>query len=133
MRPFRNAPRPITDINVTPLVDVTLVLLVIFMATAPLMHHRAFGVNLPKSSQGEGQTEKVVRLTLDYDRTILLNGTKITQARLPQEISLNLRQNPYLAVSVSADGRLPYQEIISVLDSLKESQVKKIALEVQPK
>ena len=125
--------RAITEINVTPLVDVVLVLLIIFMATAPLMHHRAFGINLPKAGQGEAQPNQHLRLTLEADQSLLLSGKRISRAQLPQEISLRLRKDPYTAVAVNADGSLPYQEIISLLDLLKEAQVKKIALEVQAK
>ncbi len=121
----------ITGINVTPLVDVVLVLLIIFMATAPLITRRALAVSVPKAATGERATQSL-RVTQTGDRQVLLEKAPHTLATLARELKLRLRLEPDLAVSVAAEEGLPYGAVVELLDTIRAAGVKRVALEVRP-
>ena len=77
----------ITGINVTPLVDITLVLLIIFMATCHLIAHRAMNLNLPKAANTESTPTPSVQVMMSADRSLTLNVQNVTR----QELALNRR------------------------------------------
>ncbi len=122
----------ITGINVTPLVDVVLVLLIIFMATAPLIQRRALAVQVPSAATGERAT---AALTVSYaaDRTIYLEKTPMDLAGLAQAVENRRKLEPDLNITVSAEEGLPYGAIVELLDTIRAAGVKKVALEVRPK
>jgi len=121
----------ITGINVTPLVDVVLVLLIIFMATAPLISRRALAVAVPKAATGERSTA-ALRVTRAADGQIFLEKTPQTLATLTQELQTRLKLEPDLHVSVAAEERLPYGDVVELLDTIRSAGVKKVALDVRP-
>lgn len=110
MKPYKNG-----AINIIPLVDVVLVLLVIFMITAPAsLHHES--VNLPTSS-GEavlGQTEHAASLVLRQDLTLIFRDKPVTYATLP------VCENATLYVDIQADESVAYKHIIHLLSQLKQ-------------
>jgi len=125
--------REITDINVTPLVDVTLVLLVIFMVTASLMLTRVLPVKLPESATGApaGQvTWQVVRLR---GPAWQLNGKAVAEAELASKLRAEARLRPSLRVDLAADGGLAYREIVAALDLLKQQGIRQVSLSVAPR
>ena len=122
----------ITGINVTPLVDVVLVLLIIFMATAPLIARRAVAVNVPRAATGERATA-ALRVTYAADRTLLLEKTTFTIEALAAELKDRRRLEPGLSLSVAADAGLPYEAVMELLDTIRAAGVKKVALEVASK
>ena len=121
----------ITGINVTPLVDVVLVLLIIFMATAPLISRRALAVAVPKAATGERSTA-ALRVTRAAHGQIFLEKTPQTLAGLMQELQTRLKLEPDLHVSVAAEERLPYGDVVELLDTIRSAGVKKVALDVRP-
>ena len=121
---------PVTGINVTPMVDVVLVLLIIFMATAPLLSKRALNVSLPKSSQGEKRATATLQLFFTADRQVVLESEKVTPEALSSALAARLRIDPGLHVSVSADKAIPYGEVVGLLDVVRKAGVKKVALDV---
>jgi biopolymer transport protein ExbD len=123
----------ITDINITPMVDVVLVLLIIFMATAPLIARRAITVQLPKSAKAERAATETLRVELNGKREILLEGRKLSAADLERELKRIVETQPAAHVAIAADQALPYGEIVALLDSVKGSGIKRIGLEVRPK
>ncbi|MEK7872484.1 MAG: biopolymer transporter ExbD [Chloroflexota bacterium] len=133
MRSFSDGARPITDINVTPLVDVALVLLVIFMAAAPLIHQKALHLTLPKATRPQSKPSPAVRLMMDSDRRISLEGRIIEPARLDSELAALLRQDPALKLSLAADESVPYGEVARMLDEARKAGVKSMSLEMRPK
>lgn len=122
----------ITGINVTPLVDVVLVLLIIFMATAPLIARRAVSVNVPRAATGERATA-ALRVTYAADRTLLLEKTPFTLAALAAELKSRRQLEPELNLAVAADAGLPYEAVMELLDTIRGAGVKKVALEVASK
>lgn len=123
----------IMGINVTPLVDITLVLLIIFMATAHIIVHRSMSLSLPKVANAQNVPTQSIQITLEADKSLRLNN----QAVGAQELSINLAQmarlDPGLKVTLSADERVSWGDVAAVLDSIRGAGITRIATEVQPK
>lgn len=117
---------PIHEINVTPLVDVFLVLLVIFMITAPVLKS-ALEVGLPPSASASVRVEEGLTVELRADGALWFEGAAVAPAELParlQAAALRLADGDSLAaakrtVFVAADRRSPYGEVVSLLDRLR--------------
>jgi len=123
----------ISGINVTPLVDITLVLLIIFMATAHMIMHRAMNLALPKVAHTDTAPTQTIQIVLEADKSVALNGQKAT----PQDLAYNLRQmarlDPGLKVTVLADKRVGWGDMAAVLDIVRGAGVTRIATEVEQK
>jgi biopolymer transport protein TolR len=123
----------ITGINVTPLVDVILVVLIIFMATAPIIARRAIKLELPKAALHDKMATDALNVTLDGKRELRLSGKPITAEQLKKALALAVAANPAQPVAVSADKTLPYGEIAALLDDIRSAGVHKVGLEVARK
>src|SRR3954454_14164180 len=95
--------RMIVDINVTPLVDITLVLLIIFMVTASLIVSPAIKVDLPKAASGSEQTKTTLAVTIMKDGALYLNGERSSDAAVAAYIGGELPKNPDLQAIIAAD------------------------------
>ena len=120
----------ITGINVTPLVDVTLVILIIFMATAPMIARRALKLDLPKAAQNEKTAADALPIALDLAHRLTLSGKPVTAEQLARALGAAVALNPGQAVTVAADRALAYGEVASLLDSVRTAGVRKVGLEV---
>jgi biopolymer transport protein ExbD len=121
---------PITAINVTPFVDIILVVLVIFMATAPLISKRVLKVDVPKAAHHEKSATEALQITLDAKKEIHLAGQKVGEDDLKLRLSKMTQKDPDMRVTLSADKTIPYGEVVSFLDVLRGSGVRKLGLEV---
>ena len=121
---------PITGINVTPLVDVILVVLIIFMATAPIIARRAIKLDLPKAALHEKMATDALNVALDAKRQLTLSGKPVTAEQLKRALTLAVSVNAAQPVSVSADRTLPYGDVASLLDDIRGAGVRKVGLEV---
>jgi biopolymer transport protein ExbD len=128
-----DADGPITGINVTPLVDVVLVVLIIFMATAPMIARRAIKVDVPKVSKSDKTATEAIAVALDGKRALTLGGKPTTLDELKRLLSAATALKPDQAVTLSADKTLPYGDIAELLDTVRSAGVKKVGLEVQRK
>ena len=124
---------PITGINITPLVDVVLVVLIIFMATAPMMARRAIRVEVPKVAKSEKSATDALAVALNDKRELTLSGKPTTLAELKRVLSAAIAAKPEQAVSLSADKTLPYGDVAELLDAVRSSGIKKVGLEVRRK
>jgi biopolymer transport protein ExbD len=120
----------ITGINVTPLVDVTLVVLIIFMATAPMIARRAIKLDLPKAAQHEKIATDALSVALDGKRQLTLSGKPVTAEQLKRALTIAIGSNAAQPVTVSADRALPYGEVATLLDDIRSAGVRKVGLEV---
>lgn len=127
------AEEPITELNIVPFVDVILVLLIIFMATAPLIHQRAVNVNVPKMAHSERKARETLKISLNEKHEIFLGQEKITSEELKNQLPILLRADPLLHIAILAEENLPYKEVIEVLDLVRGAGAKKVALEVKAK
>ena len=123
----------IIGINVTPLVDITLVLLIIFMATAHMIVHRSMNLNLPKVANSETVPTQSIQILLEADKSLQLNGRKTGLPELTQNLGQMAKLDPRLRVTLSADERVSWGDVAGVLDVIRGAGVTKIATEVQPK
>lgn len=121
-KPFE-IPGPITDINVTPLVDVCLVLVIIFLVTAPAIYQSGITVSTPKlkeAAPGHDPTELKVNIFLAADGRIFLNETEISSSDLPQKVEELLKRSPNKLVIVSAEDNVIHDRVVQVLDMAKQ-------------
>ncbi|HEX5660466.1 MAG TPA: biopolymer transporter ExbD [Polyangiales bacterium] len=117
----------ITGINVTPLVDVTLVLLIIFMVTAKLVMSQAMPLDLPKAATA-GETQTVYTVTIDGEGVIAANGVAMNDdAALRASAQRAQRETPELRAVLSASARVNHGRVMHVLDVLREVGVAKVA------
>ena len=124
----------IADINVTPLVDVTLVLLIIMMVTAPMLNEpTAIKVDLPKGKTGETAAGPGQGRTLLVGKggQIQLDGTMITVADLLQKLSAEAHAKPDIEIGVAADKGAEYGSVIQVLDTIRSAGVTKFSLQME--
>jgi biopolymer transport protein ExbD len=121
----------ITGINVTPLVDVVLVLLVILMVTASYIVSRTIPVDLPKGRTGEA-VPTTLALSLDAAGRTFLDGTRIDEPTLRGRIRAARQHDPEARAVIAADGSLPHRNVVHVVDLLRQEGVARFALSVQP-
>jgi biopolymer transport protein ExbD len=122
----------IVGINVTPLVDITLVLLIIFMVTASYIVSPAIKVDLPKAASGSDQTKTTLALTISKDNAVYLNGERSSDQRIVDYIHGELPKNPDLQAIIAADKVVSHGDVIHVIDLVKRSGVHRFALNVDP-
>jgi len=124
----------ISDINVTPLVDITLVLLIIFMVTARLIMNRAIpGVEAPKAASGE-EVRTTLALTIDQHRALFVNGQAVPDEQaMGAALRRAVAQNPEIQAVITADNTIPYGDFVSLIDLVRLSGIKKYALTVAEK
>ena len=130
-------PGAITDINVTPLVDITLVLLIIFMVTAPMIvNNPSIKVELPKAATGDETLKSTLALTLSRDASgnVLLyaNGEKTDEPKVKAMIPDMLAKNKDLQAIIAADRGISYGDVVHIVDLVKSLGVHKFALNTDP-
>jgi biopolymer transport protein ExbD len=125
----------LAEINVVPLVDVMLVLLVIFMVAAPMMQ-QGFAVALPKVRQAQPiKTEPVtvtVPASVGRDGKVWLGNEAVELKNLPERVRQALAGRLKREVILAGDGRVTYGQLMSVIDKLKEARVENLDLKTQP-
>jgi biopolymer transport protein ExbD len=122
----------ITGINVTPLVDIVLVLLIIFMVTAKLIVSKSVPLDLPKAASGS-DIQTVFSITLAADGSTLVDQKGVPNDEAILGMARTAREkNPELRAIIKADSSVPHGRVIRVLDYLKQAQVAKIAFGVSP-
>lgn len=125
------ASAPITGINVTPLVDITLVLLIIFMVTAKLVVSRAMPMDLPKAATG-GELQQVFSVSLRQDGSTDVDGQPApTDQILLDRAQSSLKAHPEVRAVVEADGEVPHRRVMHALDVLRQAGLSRIAFGVQ--
>lgn len=122
--------RMITDINVTPLVDITLVLLIIFMVTTTYIVNPSIKVDLPKAVTGSDQARTTLALTLTKDGQLYLNGDRSDEAQVAKQIAAELPKNPDLQAIIAADKVVSHGSVVHIIDFVKRAGVRKFAINV---
>ncbi|MEJ2685254.1 MAG: protein TolR [Candidatus Sulfobium sp.] len=119
-----------SEINVTPFVDVMLVLLVIFMVTAPLMQ-QGIDVNLPQAKGKSLPPQERISLVVRKNRTIYLNNTRYTLPELRKKLTALSKLNP--DIFLKADRDVPYGFVVEVMGEVKDAGIEKLGMITEPK
>ncbi len=123
----------VSGINVTPLVDVTLVLLIIFMVTASFISERAMEINLPKSATEENAPSPAITVTLGRDGTLKIMRKQVTMEELTGLLAREMQVHPDEKVLIKAHKDLPYYMVAEVLEAVKKAGIKRAALAMERK
>ncbi|MFZ5877107.1 MAG: ExbD/TolR family protein [Nitrospirota bacterium] len=123
--------RPLAEINVVPLVDVVLVLLVIFMITAPLML-RGIDIDLPKSSVNTIKPDERMMLTVSRDRSVYFDKERVARVMLHEKLSRIARERPDVTLYLRADRDVPYGAVVEVMDAVKRAGIDRLGMVTQP-
>ncbi|MDY0014396.1 MAG: biopolymer transporter ExbD [Rhodocyclaceae bacterium] len=123
---------PMSEINTTPLVDVMLVLLIIFMITAPLLTH-GVKIDLPQaSSQASTEKPETVTLALDGTGQLFWNDAPLADAELPTRLAQAAALNPQPEVHLRADKETRYQKLAEVMSQARTAGIQKMGFVTLP-
>ena len=128
--------RTINEINMVPFIDVMLVLLIIFMVTAPLISPSV--IDVPSVGKASAQPEQVIHVLIDAQEKIELKSTGSTSAQMPVSLSSLPQQvlqwqggNANTPVVISADRNVKYETVVKVMDTLQRAGIQRVGLSVQ--
>ena len=119
----------IVDINITPLVDVVLVLLVIFMVTATYIVTQSIPVDLPKAGTGEDVTTTFA-ITITKEGTLYLDGAPTDDAQIREAIEKSKHTDKDVRVVISADKAVLHGQVIQVIDLIRKEGIAKFAINI---
>lgn len=124
----------IVEINVIPLVDIILVVLIIFMVAAPLVMQPKIDITLPKASTAKDEKDKVpLRVVLGKQGELFLNNQPITVQGLTEESKKFAEKNPDTAALLVADKNVTLEMVTELVDAIKTGGVKKVAFSIERK
>jgi len=131
---FQDEGEPIAEINVVPLVDIILVVLIIFMVTAPLVMKPTIDVNLPQASSGkESPPGKAMEVVIGQEGEFYVNGKKVSLEDLAAQASNEANNSPESSAILTADKTVTLETLTKVIDTIKTSGVKKVGFSIQKK
>ena len=119
--------RMLSEINVTPLVDVTLVLLIIFMVTTPMLQ-RGTDVQLPTAQASQVKEEERITLTVTRDSRIFVNNEEVPRRKLEARLKSMAGSGKERVLYLRADARVPYGFVIDVMDAIKSSGIETVGM-----
>lgn len=123
----------ISEINVVPLVDIILVVLIIFMVTAPMFIKPTINVNLPKAASGDNSQPSQLNISIMADGRLGLNGSPATDEAVRSKAIEQVAKNPDVQAVISADKDTPHGKVVAVIDIVKGAGVKKFAISIDKK
>jgi biopolymer transport protein ExbD len=121
----------ISAINVTPLVDIVLVLLIVLMVTSSYLVNKSINVELPKAATGEA-TNPTLSISLDVAGKLYLDGQPTDEPALQQRIRAAYQADPDVKAVISADGRVTHAQVVSIIDLLRMEKITKFAINTSP-
>ena len=121
----------LAEINIVPLVDVVLVLLLIFMLTAPMMY-RGIDVNLPRASAKPTAVEERLVLTVTKDRTLFLNEKRIPPGGLEGSLRDAFRNRNDKTLYLKADAGLSYGAVVETMDMVRRAGIERLGMVTEP-
>ena len=123
----------IADINMIPLIDVSLILLIIFMVITPFLVQSQIQVNLPKASEASrGADENVITIQLAANGSMTVEGKSVKFEKLARELTLRLSKSYKKTVLVQADRTVSIERVVTALDIAKKLGASKVGIGVSP-
>ncbi len=127
-----SGPQPISDINMTPLVDVMLVLVVIFILTAPLLAS-SIRLDLPRADGAvPGASPQSITLVVDKTGQVFLNDQPLTQGALVQALAETAASQPDTEVQLRADATVPYGRVVEIMGAAHAAGLQRIGFVAEP-
>jgi biopolymer transport protein TolR len=123
--------RFLAEINIIPLVDVVLVLLIIFMVTAPMLY-RGMDINLPTSQSNTITPEERLVLTIERDQKVYLDKDQLSLEQLEFKLKQAKRHNADVSIYLRADRAVPYGTVVRVMDEIKKAGIEKLGMVTDP-
>ena len=124
----------VSDINITPLTDIILVLLIIFMITTPMLSQNSMKINLPKSENVEQtQENKTIEITIDKNGLVYLEKNQYHIELLQDAIENVVKQYPDRPIVIKGDKDVRYDVVVQVIDKSKKAGATKFALALEKK
>lgn len=121
----------LADINVTPLVDVVLVLLIIFMVTAPVLQS-GIEVNVPRTRTVKEVTEERLVISIDKSQKVYLGNDPININRIAQTLKQRIRDPQHQSIYIRSDEDVPFGAFATVMDAIKQSGISNVSIVTQP-
>lgn len=121
----------LSDINITPLVDVVLVLLIIFMVTAPVLQS-GIDVNVPRTRTVKEITEERMVVTINKDQRVFLGNDAVNINEIGAKLKQKIRDPQHQAIFVRADENVPFGAFATVMDAVKQSGISNVSIVTQP-
>ncbi|NTX06356.1 biopolymer transporter ExbD [Myxococcus sp. CA051A] len=121
----------ITGINVTPLVDIVLVLLIIFMVTANFIVRETVEVDLPRAANGGETVQGLVNVVLDKEGKLYFDGAPVSEAELSTKVSEAVAKDKDTRAIISADQSIAYGQVMRLIDTVKGHGIAKFALNIE--
>lgn len=123
---------PVTDVNITSLVDVTMLLLIIFILVAPILN-QGIEIQLPEATMAAPEPEEGLRVSLGADGEIFFDGRPVLPQSLDDEFRSRASRRPDLPVLLEGDHRLGYGVVLDVLDRARVAGLTRVSLATQPR
>lgn len=132
---WQSKEEPITKVNVTPIIDVALVLVIILLVTAPMLSVADLPVNLPQAKTREAEDERNVSVTVAQDGTMAVDNEHVTPGALTQVLGRHLAEpgNHDALVVVRADSNIPYGRLRQVLQQARTAGAARLAIATRQK
>jgi biopolymer transport protein ExbD len=122
----------LTEINVVPLVDIILVVLIIFMVAAPLVMQPKIDISLPKSSSTDfDKSKKPMKITVGKEGELFVDGNAVNVDQLRAEVAKRSAQNPDTNAILVADKAVTLEMVTEIIDAVKSNGLKKVAFSIQ--
>ena len=121
----------ISEINVTPFVDVVLVLLVIFMVTAPMLVREQMSVNLPKAESGERSASEQIAIVLDKEGLVHIQKKIVSFDQIESEIKTLIQANANAQAVISADQDAKHGDVVRIMDLVKKAGLTRFAIQIE--
>jgi biopolymer transport protein ExbD len=120
----------ISSINITPLVDIFLVLLIIFMITSSVLDQQEIKINLPKAAHAGSEAPKASGLVMDKNKNMFLDGVPSDSAQVMAQLRNAVEKDPDHQVLIAADQDVAYREVVRLIDMVRGSGIVRYALKV---
>ncbi len=122
---------PIADINITPFVDIVLVILIIFMITAPMLYQSTIDVNLPKADSGKQSEKTTLTFTISKDGELKWDKDKVKWEELPEKLKAAGGSLSQKTAIITADLATPHGTVVKLMDILRKTGITKVGISVE--